>query len=99
MGIVAKTPPDRAVLVATGADETWVAAFVVAGAAAAAEDPPPATAAQPVPVGFARAEEVARPSCSTESPGAGKITSVESTVPQPLPMFAVNMLGKALKAV
>jgi len=62
-GTVAKTPPDRAVLVATGADGAWVAAFVVAGAAAGAEDPPdppPATTApQLAPVGFARAEEVA----------------------------------------
>ena len=48
------------------------------------------------PVGVDKAEDVARPSCSTESPGSGKIRSVESTVPQPLPTLATNMSGRAL---
>ena len=47
MGIVANTPPERAVFVATGADEAWVAAFVVAGAAADAAGAPVATTAAP----------------------------------------------------
>lgn len=45
-----------------------------------------------------RAEEVCWPSCSTESPGSGKRTSVESTVPQPLPTLATNISGRALYA-
>jgi hypothetical protein len=69
-------------------------------------DPPPAvgetdgatTWPQEEPVGVDRAEEVCRPSCSTESPGSGKSKSVESTVAQPLPMLAVNMSGRALYA-
>jgi hypothetical protein len=50
------------------------------------------------PVGAERAADVARPSCSTESPGSGKRTSAESTVAQPLPMLARNMFGRALYA-
>jgi hypothetical protein len=38
------------------------------------------------------------PSFSTESPGLGKARSVESTVPHPLLILAVNMFGRALKA-
>ncbi len=105
VGIVAKTPPERAVFVPTGAGEAFAGGGVVAGAAAAgdpdADVPLGATAtaaAHPDPVGVLRAEEVARPSCSRESPGFGKITSVELMVPQPLPIFAVKILGKALKA-
>lgn len=102
-GTVAKTPP-----VAAGDEEAATAAEVVAFEAAAdvAEDPepavadaPPETAApQPVPVGVARAVEVAVPSCSTESPGFGKRRSVESCVPQPLLMLATNMSGRASNA-
>jgi len=103
VGIVAKTPPEKAVFVPTGADEACVGAGVVAAAAGDpdADVPVAATAtaaAHPDPVGVLRAEEVARPSCSRESPGFGKITSVALMVPQPLPIFAVKILGKALKA-
>lgn len=83
---VAKTPP-----VATGDEEATTAAEVALEAAAvvaldaAAEvapavavAPPETALPQPVPVGVARAAEVAVPSCSTESPGFGKRRSVES---------------------
>lgn len=75
---VAKTPP-----VAAGDEEATTAAEVATDAAAevapAVADAPPETAfPQPVPVGVARAVEVAVPSCSTESPGFGKRRSVES---------------------
>lgn len=62
-------------------------------------DWPATAAAHPVPVGVARAATfVDPPSCSRESPGFGKRTSFESAVVHPLPMFAVNMFGRALKA-
>jgi hypothetical protein len=48
------------------------------------------------PVGVERADDVCSPSCSTEFPGSGNRRSVESTVPQPLPMLATNMSGRAL---
>jgi hypothetical protein len=66
VGIVAKTPPERAVFVPTGAGEACVGAGVVAGGAAAEgadpDVPVAATAtaaAHPDPVGVFRAEEVA----------------------------------------
>jgi hypothetical protein len=58
---------------------------------------PATTAPHAEPVGVARADDVAKPNCSTESPGFGKMRSVESWVPQPFPMFATNILGRALK--
>ncbi len=99
-GTVAKTPPG---IPAADVVAFWVA-FGEDAAAEVAPDPepavpvaPPATAfPQELPVGVANAVEVAPPSSSNESPGFGKITSVESWVPQPLLIFAINMSGRAL---
>ena len=46
-----------------------------------------------LPVGLAKLGVAA--SLSTTLPGSGKIRSVDDTVPQPLPMLATNMLGRA----
>jgi len=97
---VAKTPPETA-----GADEAATGAEVATDAAEVAPVPdPPVVAAAPAtvlphddPVG-ATGVAVDPPSSSRESPGAGNLRSVESTVPQPLPMFAVNIFGSASKA-
>jgi len=85
---VTKTPPDN------GVEEAAAEVATAVSEPPAVGDAPETTAAQD-PVGVESAEEVAVPSCSTESPGAGKSRSVESTVPQPLPMLATNMSGKA----
>lgn len=89
--VVMKTPPAAAALVAVEAAAVvaWLAAAVVP------EEPEPATTAWHEPVGVARADEVAVPSFSTESPGFGNRRSVESCVPQPFPMLATNMSGRA----
>lgn len=105
-----KTPPERAGAVeasveaeTAGADDAWVAGGeVVAGAlpvADGAAPDAPATAAAHEPVGVDKAEEVCKPSCSRDPPGFGKIRSVSDMVPHPLPIFAVNISGRALKAV
>lgn len=96
---MAKTPPETA-----GAEEATTAEEALEAGAEVAEDPEPAVADAPAtvlphpdPVG-ATGVAVAVPSCSTESPGEGNFKSVESTVPQLFPMFAVNMFGRALNA-
>lgn len=81
---VAKTPPGRA----AGEEEAGAAADVTAGAADVAldgDEPPavgdaPATLLPQAPPLGATGVMVAKPSCSTESPGAGKARSAESTV-------------------
>jgi len=99
---VAKTPPERAeVGEAAGATEvaevTPEVAYVAAGPEPpAVAEPPETAAAQAEPVGVDSADEVAKPSCSTDSPGFGNKRSVESTVPQPFPILATNMFGSAL---
>lgn len=97
---VAKTPPETA-----GADDAAGAEVATEAAEVAPVPDPPVVAAAPAtvlphddPVG-ATGVAVDPPSSSRESPGAGNLRSVESTVPQPLPMFAVNISGSALKAV
>jgi len=71
---VAKTPPETE----AEAEEATLAAEVAWEATTElAPDEPPVAEAQ-VPVGVARALDVAAPSCSTESPGLGKRRSVES---------------------
>jgi len=72
---VAKTPAEAAGAVVTAAE---VAPVAEAAEPADAVPDSPATIAWQLPVGVARAEEVAKPSCSTESPGLGKSRSVES---------------------
>lgn len=72
---VAKTPPETA-----GADEVATdAADVTAAvpAAPAVAEAPAIVLPHPVPVG-GDGVAVAVPSCSTESPGAGNLRSVES---------------------
>lgn len=76
-------------------------ALAEAVAVAAADEPlpepaslPPAAAWQ-VPVGLASLD----PLVTTSGPGLGKMTSVPASVPQPLPMLAVNSAGRELKAV
>lgn len=101
-GTVAKTPPEIG-----AAEEVATAAEVVALEAAAevAEDPDPAVAValpetafpHPAPVG-ATGVAVEMPSCSSESPGLGNFKSWESTEVHWLPMFAVNISGRALYA-
>lgn len=83
--------------VATGGTEAAAGEVAtVAPAPPAVGDTDGATAlAHAEPVGVDRADDVANPSCSTESPGSGKRTSVESTVVQPLPILARNMFGSA----
>jgi len=99
---VAKTPPREAaaaeVCATAGAEVAAGAAEVAAGAAPLVAAAPATTAPHEAPVGAVRALLVARPSCSTESPGSGNRTSVESTVPHPLLTFATNMFGSALYA-
>lgn len=56
---------------------------------------PPAAAAWQVPVGLTSLE----PWVSTSGPGSGKMTSLPSSVPQPLPMLAVKTAGREAKAV
>jgi hypothetical protein len=87
--VVMKTPPGTEVL--TAAAEVATADVLIAEIAPAAD--------WQLPVGAARAEEVASPSCSTELPGLGNSRSVESLVMQPLPMLAVNISGRALYAL
>lgn len=97
---VAKTPP-----VAAGDEDATTAAEVVALDAAALEAPPVALEAPPVattaapqdgPVGVAVAE-VDNPFCSSESPGSGKTTSIESWVlHEDVGILATNMFGRAL---
>lgn len=96
VGTVAKTPPGIPPAAVVGLGEA---------AAEVAPDPDPAvavgfpaTADPQLPVGACKALEVAEPSRTTESPGLGNLTSVESTVPHPFPMLAMNMSGRALKA-
>lgn len=92
---VMKTPPEAEAAEAcagaeVGATEEAAAELALEGAPVAAT-----AAAQDGPVG-ADGVAVAVPNCSRESPGAGNLRSVESTVPQSeLGMFATNMLGKA----
>jgi hypothetical protein len=106
---VTKTPPGMLVAVATAdvvrdaaevtADVPDVAVAAAPPVPAVAEPDSPATAAwQALPLGLDNALAVANPSCSTESPGFGKRRSVESTVRQPFPMFAVNISGRASNA-
>jgi hypothetical protein len=93
-----------AVDVTTGEVEavTWGAAVDDWADSVALDTEPPAveeaaelTALAQEPVGVERADDVCSPSCSTESPGSGNRRSVESTVPQPLPILATNMFGRA----
>jgi hypothetical protein len=51
-----------------------------------------------VGLGAARADDVAIPKFSTDSPGFGNRRSVLSTVLQPGPILATNISGRALKA-
>lgn len=81
---VAKTPPGTA----AGEEEAGAVADVTAGATDVAldgDEPPavgdaPATLLPQAPPLGATGVMVAKPSCSTESPGAGKARSAESTV-------------------
>lgn len=111
VGTVAKTPPGRvdaeAFPVDFGAEAEAVAGAVVLGAeeappVAVATDPPVAPEPAVQPVGAFKSDVVEPARVSTESPGFGKITSFESTVPQESAptflMLATNMLGRALKA-
>jgi len=79
---VTKTPPEAAGDEArTALEVTWEPACCAVDepAAGPADAEAPATAfPQELPVGVARADEVAVPSCSTESPGLGNRRSVES---------------------
>jgi len=94
---VAKTPPG------IPAADVLVGFAEAAGEVAPDPEPAvvvgfPATADPQLPVGAWRALDVCEPSRTTESPALGNLTSVESTVPQPFPMLAMNMSGRALKA-
>lgn len=98
---VAKTPPG----IPAADVDFWVALGEEAAAEVAVEpvpdpepDPEPPEAAVAHDPDGATGVAVAVPRRSRESPGEGNFRSVESTVVQPLPMFAVNMSGKASKA-
>lgn len=104
--MLTNTPPGREVGLDAGAvpTETVGAVPTETGEVAPPAAAPPVVfgevalpvAAAQLPVGAAVAVEVAPPSNSTESPGLGKTTSKESAVPQPSPILATNMLGRAL---
>lgn len=95
VAIVTKTPPGRDAD-AVPAEAAEVATDEAPPVGCAAAEPEPPVALAHVPVGAAVAVEVEPPSKSTESPGLGKTRSKDSAVPQPFPMLATNISGRAL---